>query len=52
MGAATLAPVFGLIIVLELNGIFGKTGPFTTVKGVIHSGIFLTAILYILAALQ
>ena len=51
VGISTLVLIFGLIIVLELNGIFGKTGPFTSVKGVIHSGIFLTAILYLLAEL-
>lgn len=46
--AASLAIVFGLIVVLALNGIVGKTGPFTSVKGVIGSGFFLTAILYLL----
>ena len=40
---------FGLIIALELNGIFGKTGPFTSVRGVIHSGLLLTLVLYLLA---
>ncbi len=49
---ASLAMIFGLIAVLQLNGIFGKTGIFTSVKGVIHSGFFLTAILYILAELR
>ena len=48
VGAATLAVVYGLIIVLALNGVVGKTGPFTTVKGVIGSGFLLTAILYLL----
>ena len=47
-GAATLAVVYGLIIVLALNGVVGKTGPFTSVKGVIGSGFLLTAILYLL----
>ena len=46
--AAELATVFGLIIVLALNGVVGKTGPFTSVKGVIGSGFLLTAILYLL----
>ena len=45
---ASLVLVFGLIIVLALNGVVGKTGPFTTVKGVIGSGFLLTAILYLL----
>jgi len=47
-GLASLIVVYGLIAVLALNGIFGKTGPFTSVKGVIGSGFLLTAILYIL----
>ncbi len=47
-GFASLAVVFGLIGVLALNGIVGKTGPFTTVKGVIGSGFLLTLVLYIL----
>jgi len=46
--AASLAIVFGLIVVLALNGVVGKTGPLTTVKGVIGSGFLLTAILYLL----
>ena len=46
--AASLAFVFGLIVVLALNGVVGKTGPFTSVKGVVGSGFLLTAILYLL----
>ena len=46
--AASLVIVYGLIAVLALNGIVGKTGPFTSVKGVIVSGFLLTAILYLL----
>ncbi len=46
--AATLAVVFGLIAVLALNGVVGKTGPFTTVKGVVSSGFLLTIVLYLL----
>jgi uncharacterized membrane protein len=49
VGITSLVLIFGLILALQLNGIFGKTGPFTSVKGVIHSGILLTAILYLLA---
>ena len=48
VGAASLTVVFGLIIVLALNGVVGKTGPFTSVKGVIGSSFLLTAILYLL----
>jgi len=46
--AASLVIVFGLIVVLALNGVVGKTGPFTSVKGVVGSGFLLTAILYML----
>ncbi len=46
--AASLTIVYGLIVVLALNGVVGKTGPFTSVKGVISSGFLLTAVLYIL----
>ncbi len=49
--APSLAVVFGLIAVLALNGIFGKTGPITSLKGVIGSGFVLTAILYLLVEL-
>lgn len=45
---ASLTVVYGLIAVLALNGVVGKTGPFTSVKGVIGSGFLLTAVLYIL----
>ncbi len=47
-GTASLAVIFGLIAVLALNGVFGKTGPFTSVKGVIGSGFLLTLVLYLL----
>ena len=36
----------GIIVVLELNALFGKTGPMTSVKGVIHSSIGLTLIIW------
>ena len=45
--AASLVVVYGLIVVLALNGVVGKTGPFTSVKGVIGSGFLLTAVLYL-----
>ena len=35
-----------VIIALELNAIFGKQGPMTTVRGVITSGLVLTAVLW------
>ena len=46
--ATTLVAVFGLIAVLTLNGVLGKTGPITSIKGVIASGFVLTAVLYLL----
>ncbi len=33
---------------LELNAVKGKTGPITTVKGVIHMGFVLTLVIYVL----
>lgn len=36
----------GIIILLELNAIFGKTGPIASVKGVIHSSLGLTVVLF------
>jgi uncharacterized membrane protein len=47
-GTVSLVLSIGLIIALALNGLVGKTGPFTSVKGVISSGFLLTAILYLL----
>lgn len=35
-----------LIVVIELNGLFGKLGPLKTVKGVITCGFLLTAVLF------
>ncbi len=35
-----------ILLILEANALKGKTGPLTTVKGVITSGFILTAILY------
>ena len=50
-GGLWLALVFGLIAALEVNAIAGKTGPIASVKGVIHMGLLLTAVLYVLAEL-
>ena len=35
-----------LILALEANALFGKLGPMTTVKGVIHCSIGLTAVMF------
>jgi len=47
--ASTLSKisVFGLILLVAINGIKGKTGPMTTVRGVIHMGLLLTLVLYL-----
>lgn len=36
----------GVIVLLELNAIFGKTGPISSVKGVIHFSLLLTALIF------
>lgn len=40
----------GLILLLEANALFGKTGPMTSVVGVIHCSIGLTAVIWALLA--
>ena len=39
-----------IIVALEANALFGKTGPMTSVKGVIHASLGLTALLWALLA--
>lgn len=48
MGAQSTGLIVALVIiaVLEANAIFGKQGPMTTVRGVIVSGLVLTAVLW------
>jgi len=47
--ANSMYVALGVIVLIELNGLFGKQGPMTSVKGVITSSLVLTAILvYIL----
>jgi len=46
-GGLSLIVVFGLIALLEINAIKGKTGPMTSVVGVIHMGLLLTLVLYL-----
>jgi hypothetical protein len=48
LGGNTLALIIALVIIaaLELNAIVGKQGPMTTVRGVIVSGLVLTAVLW------
>jgi uncharacterized membrane protein len=46
-GILSLVVVFGIIALLEINALVGKTGPMTSVKGVIHMGVLLTLALYL-----
>jgi len=49
--AAGLGACVVLILALEANALFGKTGPMTSVKGVIHCSVGLTAVIWALLAL-
>ncbi|MEP4147284.1 MAG: urate hydroxylase PuuD [Halioglobus sp.] len=49
-GAAGFGACVVLILALEANALFGKTGPMTSVKGVIHCSIALTAVIWALLA--
>lgn len=44
-GSTGLLIVLAIIAAIQVNGIIGKQGPMTTVKGVIHSSLALTAVL-------
>lgn len=48
IGSNTTALIIGLVIIgaIEVNGIVGKQGPMTTVRGVITSGLVLTLVLW------
>jgi hypothetical protein len=41
-----LIAALAIIVALELNAIFGKQGPMTSVRGVIGCGLALTAVLW------
>ena len=48
-GASTgLYLALGLIVLLEINALFGKQGPMTSVKGVIHMSALLTLVIWAL----
>jgi uncharacterized membrane protein len=51
MSSTGLYACLAVIVALELNGLFGKTGPMTSVKGVIHCSIGLTALLWVMLAM-
>ena len=55
VGSASLLSlilVFGIILLLYLNGLKGKMGPMASVKGVIHMGLLLTLVLYLIIDLM
>lgn len=47
-GGTDLIIALAIVAALEVNAIAGKMGPMTTVKGVIHSSLGLTAVLYLI----
>ena len=49
-GGAGFYACVAIILLLEANALFGKTGPMTSVKGVIHCSIGLTAVMWALLA--
>lgn len=50
-GGAGFFACIALILALEANALFGKTGPMTSVKGVIHCSLGLTVVVWALLAL-
>ena len=47
-----LAIILGaIVLLLEINALKGKLGPLATVKGVIHMGVLLTAVFYVVVEL-
>ncbi|MEH6585342.1 MAG: urate hydroxylase PuuD [Halioglobus sp.] len=49
-GVAGFGACVVLILALQANALFGKTGPMTSVKGVIHCSLALTAVIWALLA--
>ena len=50
-GMTALMVALAIVAAVELNGIFGKQGPMTSVRGVIVSGLVLTAVLWVVVAM-
>lgn len=52
-GVSMTAFVAALIVMvaLQLNGMMGKMGPMATVRGVVHMGVLLTVVLYLITSL-
>jgi uncharacterized membrane protein len=49
-GASGLIACAVILLLLEVNALFGKTGPMTSVVGVVHMSIALTAVFWALLA--
>jgi len=45
-----LAAACGLIVLLQLNALFGRMGPMASIVGVVHLSILLTAVIWALLA--
>lgn len=50
VSSAGLYACLAIIILLEINALFGKLGPIATIKGVIHCSIGLTLVMWALLA--
>lgn len=50
VSAEAFAACVAIVLAIEANGLFGKLGPLTTVKGVIHCSIGLTVVMWALLA--
>ncbi len=48
--STAVAVMVGVVVLLELNALFGKMGPMASVKGVIHCSIALTAAMWAVMA--
>ena len=49
--ATGVGVMMGIIVLLELNALFGKMGPMASVKGVIHCSLGLVAVMWAVLAL-
>ena len=50
LSATGLIASCALILLLELNALFGKPGPMASVVGVVHMSVLLTAVIWLLLA--
>ena len=49
--ATGVGVMIATLVLLEINALFGKTGPMTSVKGVIHCSLGLAAVMWAVLAL-